>query len=425
MIFLFNILTFIYLTVWLVPSIKQILKGDRSPFNFVMCVFYVFFGIPLLLDVLIGRPEYLTRPGFRLAAYDSTTSIIYCVYMVLIPIIWRMVKKKRNNPKKINMRLSNELKLFRILRSLLPIFIIVAMSPIIMLGVSPEPKLYLTYAATALQLITGEARDFHRFIELSTLLSVFSIAITVLVVNKSKLLFALITLSPFLFISIWINGKRYIVLYSIILMLYVLWNKGVLIGARLLVIGLLMVVMFGVFSMSYQDSVRFDTSSQINGKERYENIRIDYGRDDVTKLAIYSEINPDQINILEYRGQSLLFYLSMYVPRELWEDKPFPYAKYVTSAMFLVEPKLWSWGMTTSILEEAISNFSWLGFLIGPIIVGLICRVGDKYEDPLINLLTIFVSCLILVVHLPAFAPIFLIWVMLIIYKTISKKIIF
>lgn len=419
----FNLFTFIYLTVWVVPSITRIVKGDKSTLNFVMCVFYFFFAIPLLLDEIIGKPEYLNRPGFRLAANDQLTTIVYCLYMMLVPIVWKIQNRKSSITSKKDIRLNQDFKMFFIIRKVMPLLLILIILPIILLLISPEPNLYLNYGATALHILTGSSRDFHTFIELSTLLSVLSASLILMVVKSKNIFTILIVLFPFLFLSIWLNGKRYIVLFTIVLILYVLWNRRILIGKKLMIIGLLIVCSFAVFSTVYQDSLRFDGGLQTNSIETYENFRLDYGRDDVTKLAIYAELNPETTQILDYRGQSMLFYLLMYVPRDMWEEKPMPYAKYVTSAMFLVEPQLWSWGMTTSILEEAISNFSWLGLIIGPLIVGTICRVGDRFEDPLINILTLFIACLFLVVHLPAFAPIFYIWLVLVIFSKLKKKI--
>ena len=76
------------------------------------------------------------------------------------------------------------------------------------------------------------------------------------------------------------------------------------------------------------------------------------GRDDVTKMAIYAELYPNELEILDYPFQSFLFTSTMYVPRELWSDKPWPYAVYATSALMQIKSQYVGWSMTTGILDE-------------------------------------------------------------------------
>ena len=83
------------------------------------------------------------------------------------------------------------------------------------------------------------------------------------------------------------------------------------------------------------------------GSKFTTNMRVDYGRDDVTKMAIYAELYPDELEILEYPFQSFLFTATMYVPREWWSDKPWPYAVYATSALIQIPSQYVGWGMTT------------------------------------------------------------------------------
>jgi hypothetical protein len=140
---------------------------------------------------------------------------------------------------------------------------------------------------------------------------------------------------------------------------------------------------------------------------------MDYGRDDVIKLTIFAELHPEIIRILEYRGQSFLFYSVFYVPRDFWPQKPYPYAVYSTSAIAMFDsPRQLGWGLTTSILEEAIANLSWAGMLAGPLVVSLVCRLGEACRNSMVSAFTALIACLFLSVHLNAFMVMFLLWVM-------------
>jgi hypothetical protein len=66
--------------------------------------------------------------------------------------------------------------------------------------------------------------------------------------------------------------------------------------------------------------------------------------------------------------------------------------------------------MTTTWLDEAIANFSWPGMAIGPVLIGLICRVGDSRGSAMVRVLTVVVAVLLMSVHAIAFWPVFILW---------------
>ena len=67
--------------------------------------------------------------------------------------------------------------------------------------------------------------------------------------------------------------------------------------------------------------------------------------------------------------------------------------------------------MTTSWLDEAIANFSWLGMLLGPLVPGLVCAIGDRRRSSGARSLTLLVASLLLTVNLVAFMSIAVLWV--------------
>jgi len=412
-----NILTFLWVGFWTVKSLLFIIKGERHAIHFVMIVFFCFFAVHLMLDVILGKPDYATRIGFFVASRDSTTSLIYCFYISIVPVIWWITGKKREFPNNNKNQSHDEKeKNYQILKIMLRI---VSISPMLIALFAPNPLIYLQYAATAFGL-EGAERDYHSAVETATSLSIFAAAM-LLLLQKNKMMACFVSLAPWIFIAIWMNGKRYIVIMTIVLLLLVLWKKKALIGSRFIIASLVVIIGFFVYSNAYQSNVRFDNSDSRQFSEVYENMRIDFGRDHVAKLVIYYELN--HLKVLEYRGQSIFFDLLMYVPRSMWEEKPLPYAKYLTSAVYFVEPKLWPYGYTTSILEEAISNFGWFGMLLGPLFISFLCRLGDSCRNNIVSILTIIISILFLAVHLPAFAPIFAIWIVLVaVFRRKMKK---
>ncbi|MBN8235142.1 O-antigen polysaccharide polymerase Wzy [Halobacillus kuroshimensis] len=418
MVDLINFLTLIWVSIWFVRACYDIIKGKNNTILFAIIVFYVFFAIPIALDFLYGKPFYKYYPGFELSKKDNLTTIIYCFYISFIPLLWWITGKKRKKDGKSKKQLNfREVILYKPLRILL---ILMMTSPLIFWVFSPEPFFYSNYAAILTNdFVSKEVHSYHTLISLVTILSVMSGCALLLIKDKISTI-DLITIFPWLFISVWLNGKRAIVIIVFLLIGYALWSKGILKSWRFLISVLLAVLLVTLYSSMYQENVRYKNTS-ISSEQEYTNFRVDYGRDDVTKMTIYSELYDDGMKILDYRGQSTLYNFFMFIPRDWWQAKPWPYAVYFTSEMLYMEPSFIGWGMTTSWLEEAIANFSWFGMLIGPLLISFMCRLGDSMNNPLISALTVLVISLLLVVQLAAFAPLMILWILLILWsKTLN-----
>lgn len=403
---LFYLATFGWMAAIAFLALLRLASGVRRSILVVIIVHFLLTGVPLFLDVVVGRPAYHRFPGFRLASTDEATNLIYSLYILATAFLWWWIGRKSLPVRPV--RSDSRISVPAVLR---PLLFVLLLSPLIALAFAPNPAIYATYGA-ALELVEqGGGGSFHSLVGMLALISVISGALILALSNKSILRDMPILFVTFAAVS-WVYGKRSIIAIGLFLWGFVLWYRGYFRGGRLFVAGLLGVLLLAGFSLTYQTSVRNLENTQL-----YENFRIDYGRDDVIKMAIYAELHPDTIQVLEYRGQSILFHLATYIPRAWWPGKPLPYAQYVTSALFLQPPRLWGWGMTTSWLEEAIANFSWLGFLIGPLTIALICRVGDRKHNILVFVLTSLVASLLLAVQLTAFVPIFLLWLVAVIWS--------
>ena len=74
-------------------------------------------------------------------------------------------------------------------------------------------------------------------------------------------------------------------------------------------------------------------------------------------------------------------------------------------------------------VEEAIANLSWLGMIFGPLLIVIVCRLGDSRNNVFVYAVTVLVASLLLAVHLVAFATLFSLWLVLVIITgRINKK---
>lgn len=415
-----NILTFFWLAFWAVRATRRLIAGEHQSILFVTILFFITAGFPLLFDVLVGKPTYAEQPGFYLATRDITTNIIYCLFVSIVPPLWWWLGREPIN-KRHNTQLADQNEDLSLLRRLRPVFFIIMISPLYALLLAPAPEAYLKYGAVLNlqeQANFALASEYHsNFIAPLARVSLIA-GVALLLSNKRIQALPFILIQPWTFLSFWLVGKRSVVAMGTLLYLYLFWHKGYLRGAKLVAAAMAAVIVMGIYSYIYTDQIKRGHVDNVNlgsFQQVYETTRIEYGRDDRIKMCIYSELYPEQMQILEHRGQSLLFYATMYVPRSFYPEKPLPYAQYFTSAMFLSEPKFWGWSMTTTWLGEAISNFGWLGLLLGPLALVLICRIGDSKRNYLLQLLTILVAALLLAQHLVAFAPIFFLWLLIVV----------
>jgi hypothetical protein len=425
MISAIEILTFLWLALWALIALKALVQGNQSPILVVILVHIFFVGLPLFNDHVFGRPFYQNYPAFNRAMDDDLTMGIYCLYVSLIvPLWWQFGMTKRRNGQYLTDQITDEINQnsdflnSKYLRLTFGLFLI---SPLFALAAAPEPEAYWNYGAIAMGSLSQEARDYYPTISVSTLLSLIGCAGLLSSFNRLKPLFYLPILA-WVCLSAWVNGKRYFVIFSLILIGYIFWQRGYLLGKRLIIAAFLSFLLLFAYSSMYQTAVRGIGANTLSVEGLYENFRIDYGRDHTIKTTIYSELYPERMQILDYRGQTLLFYLTLYVPRSLWPEKPLPYAQYFTSAVFHQPPKLWGWGLTTSILEEAIANFGWFGMIIGPLIPLGICKLGQSLPGTFSKSLSTLIACLFLAVEFSSFAPIFILWLLLYLNQSWTER---
>lgn len=407
----FNWLTFLWLLVLSSMSIRKIAKGSRNSVYWVIPVLFIFCGLPLLLDEVVGRLSYVNEDGFAISSADELTNIIYCLYISIVPVIWLWIGKPRNNSvyitavDEIQTKFVNEAGQVKAIHRFF--LYIVLMCPAVVVLFSPDPGQYLTFSSTL-----RFSESYEKFQSIVTSFCNLAICVGCYLLAVSRPIVygrwpnakTIISVFFWMLVAIWLNGKRGIVAFMGVLLLLALHYRGLLRGRRtyfLVGVGLFVVLSYSFFFQSVTN--RIETSL-------YENVRIDFGRDHSIKMTIYAELHPEKMRILEYRGQSILFHLTTPVPRALWPEKPLPYAQYFTSAMLFAKPQMWGWGMTTSWLEEAIANFSWLGMLLGPLLIIIICRVGDAAKSSFVRMLTPLIASLLLVVEATAIDPMLVAW---------------
>ena len=406
-------LTFLWLAACAVWSFQRIRSRSNTSVDVLLLALFFFFGLPLAIDLLVRSPQYLEQPGLFLAATDPATRIVSCLYVSFCAALW-LAGRERAPREAAGPESAGLPSRFR--RQVRQWALVMAVLPVGFLVLSPEPELYATYGMPATEGIPDTISEWHNTLATFTVLSVLAVVVALSLVPRIRPRHMLLAL-PLVFFDCWVNGKRAIVAIAMVTLGYVLWSRGHLRGRRLALGAAAGLVVLLAFSIQYQTQVRFMAQPFGGGgagREVYDNLRIDFFRDSRVEMAVFARLNPERMQILEYPGQTLMFDVLFFVPRSVWPDKPWPYAVYFTSSMLnIYPPRSLGWGMTTSWLDEMVSNFGWWGMLVAPLSLLAVCRFGDSFRWPTLSLLTSLVAVLFLALQLSAFLGVFALWILL------------
>jgi hypothetical protein len=181
-----NLLVFLWLFGFALFSGLQLSRGCIKCVYFISITHFVFCGLPLLLDVLLGPPEYRREPGFALACSDLLTSYVYCAYVSLVPLLWSFTaigSSPALSTRDYCCNRTHHFGLFSILT-----YCVVLSLPFLLVAVSPEPEQYLTYGMVAIKVLPENIISHHGHVAESTLIALLGIAGILLRVNRINII---------------------------------------------------------------------------------------------------------------------------------------------------------------------------------------------------------------------------------------------
>lgn len=387
-----DIYSFLAITICLIPTILSLISIIRvgiKPFTLLQIIFFLVFVLPIFLDILNGSPSYYDFPGFRDSADDGKVNFLYNTFIIFISIFNWFFRGRKT----IDISISRKFSWIDISLLLLTV------SPLITVFFAPDLSYYYTYGID--KPATISTLLFHSLISLLTNISVVICAYLLAKMDIRQLIFIML-LSLIVFLDFWLNGKRAIVLIFILMLSLFYWLKNRTKNRNTIFLITILFIGFSIFNIWYQSNIR-DFNSQLNNSESYENFRIDYFRDQRVKMVIYSIIYPERMKILEYSGQSFLFDIAAFVPRSVWDNKPYPYAVYFTSAIYYAPIEDRGWGMTTSIYDELLANFGFIGVLVFQIFLANMFNKVLRLNSKFFPLYVLFLTLLSFMVQIVAF----------------------
>lgn len=398
--------------------IKGFLQGKSNGYYFVIPVFILFYVVPSIIDFISG--ERFLAAGYSSYAYqalsDDPTVAFYNFYIALVLIVFLVASRsaKHGGNVFLDFQVVNLLKTVEKWRGLIFFMIFI---PIILVFASGDIGYYKEYSdrdgtiASPLQIYAA------KFAIISVPLIVFSINQNIYSLKKTGNALCLILVCVLFSVAIvnfYIHGKRSIVAIFVFFLILSFFITKIINRKTLAVVIFLTLTVFGLFIFLYGKNV--DTSEGI--AQALQGMRIDFSRDYNLKFVIYNELFNEN-KVLPYPGASYLFLLTFLIPRFVWVDKPYPYAVYFTNSFFgeFGGENLYGWGLTTSFVTEAISNFGWIGLVFFPLFYIYSLKKIDRLNGLGIKVVGYMIMVLLLIIQPIAISPLIFIFFALLFFR--------
>lgn len=369
-----NLLFLIISTGLIIKPAKRIVNYESvCSADYALALIFIFNCIPVLMDLVLGVPHYVSwYDAFQQAIADETTCLIYNSYVIVVMIALytygRNSKINYNTYRQNDTGFSSEfvLSTWRIPH----IDAIVIVIPFIYALVKGGLSSFALYGTLIQRGLNTETVS-----NINQLIIVGLFFCTTRFFVKKRSVFSSIWFILYLLLAIWINGKRYIIVTVLFMVfyLYQMRNIGEKKRINLKVVLPVVIGFIVIFSAYYILNVKVTSTTDT----LYSNLRIDFGRDDVSKFVI-KRVLLDNEKILDYPGQTFISAVFMLVPRAIWPQKPYPHYRYLTAAIFGRTIYTIPSGITPSIFEMSICNFGWLGIIVTCWLLVFLCKCIDR-----------------------------------------------
>ena len=365
-----DVLFVIISTIIVLKTYRKLISFQNySIAGFVILILYLFNCLPIILDIFVGIPNYAYYfQPFEEAAKNDTVSIIFDFYILAV-LLSLYIYYNKASVQVLNTKLVYNDKYSKIYNILIwiPVFLFV----------------FYLYTAEITEFIYGSfsSREVNSslpaIINHSIFFSIYCFCIKYFGREKNKFTYFILML--YLIVISIINGKRFVIadilLLYFISFIYSNWAKKTQIKLNSLIIivgvGFMWFMIFYITNVKIMGDIGFDYI--------YSQLRVDFGREDVTKYVIQTELNNKPI--LDYRGQSFLSMFLMIIPRVLWLTKPYSHYRYLTASIYGTDVDTLTSGITPSFFEMMLANFGFLGIPIAIILLLSIIRFGDKTRN--------------------------------------------
>lgn len=370
MIFLLDFLTVICTSVLLLYSVSAIFKKKYNTFHLIAVVFYIIQIAPIAVGWFFDLDDFRQNMIYLYYAMkDDYVAIVYDIFSILTMLIFCIMgftQKQKFRILFVDFRYiinTNVCKLLKI------VCIVIMVLPLISVIVSPEPRVYLKFAYFIINRISAydEIYIYHKTI-VNTLCYLSFVGVLGYYYLSSK--FEKIVSYFFVGALAWIDGKRTIITFMIIGLLFIdIIKKEKKTIIRVIIAALIVIIYFVIYGSKTGKS---DEASFMLMYSCY------FSRLCNVKLAIYSRLYDN--HMLEYDGQSLLYNIIWWLPRRFWADKPYGFYNYYTAYAARGDGLrfIQGWNLMVNNWSEFIANFGILGYILCLIFIYTVVKISEN-----------------------------------------------
>lgn len=377
MIAVFDVCTFVFLTIIIFFLITRILKGNYNLFYIIIILVYIMQVLPIFVS-LFGSLEKMEilYPYMYLALTDDKVAIVYNLFITLfiLVLLWN------SNKKKIEINLDNNV--LNKLSKVKYIIFICLLCLLFAIMLAPDPSIYLkfSYFYTNHVDVLDDIYLYHINIINNIISVLFVLTILYYCSNDKK---SPIFIYMIVFFISWLNGKRTLLTFILITMLVIDFIKSNKDKRKIK-----KVIYKSIFYMIIL-IIYFNVYNNITQKTSFADAYLYYStyfsRMCNVKVSIYDKIYSNKM--ISYWGESVLYDILFFIPRNLWENKPYPFYRYFTSYVFTGEYNnfIKSSNFQTNIISEYVSNFGILGgFIFSLIFISTIVKISEESKNNII-----------------------------------------
>lgn len=364
-----NLLNLIFSPLLLLLNLKRLYKGSRDPWILLFFLFFIFYSLPVILELFLGNINYFPLNDVIFSKNDVSSKVKYLFLLISFQIYFEYDYKKIVS-NSINKRFVIS---FRIPVQILYAFILFPMV-LFIFDTSYFSLLFLPFGSTA---VLG--LDFKSFPEYYSMIAF--LAFLLLLSNKKNKILKILFFSTFVLIYIYVVGKRYLIAELLIFTTIALLIRNKTLNRKTVIFLIISSLLLILFSIYYQFFIKInDSGFTLNNIYNY--LKIDFSRDYAVTYSIYKRM---EFNNFELIYQGIVRFVTFFIPRSIYPLKPLPFAQVITSYMLGYDkPFLLGWGTTTTFIAELIFYFGYIlgslfTFVITKFLLNSIRRIDNEY----------------------------------------------
>ena len=373
MIFAIDIFCFLFGLILLLRIIKQVLNGNTNAYTIFSIVFFVFHFPSLLIDHLIdnGAFVFFDKPVLYKALTDSTVAVVYDISICIILYVLYYQSKKRCNKKfSIIKKIIQNIQFSPVINMFLLFGMIV---PLICVQLAPNPYIYTQWAYTYRYNISFLEELYHNNVMANALyLSFFCVVIYA--VQKKKYSFIIYNV---IVLITWLSFKRTLLVFAVLILIFIDFFKD---RFSLRPHKTIFKSIILVFSCIWYFIFYSLNTGKLVDAPFYYSYTLYYSRHYCVKAAILDQLNG--MSMLHYRGESILFDLFFYIPREYWPNKPSVFTAYLSNycqGKSIDSPTTVFY--YSNIWTEFIANFHLIGIVIAFLFINFVMNLTEKSKN--------------------------------------------